>query len=140
MSSTRRASPGSAVSFERYMSSQEFAHLRGIPGTAVAAKAQLYTEARKRSLLFFIQSLSLKRSGLSEAARAIRSRSFTEQESIKFLIELCINPKLAVNFFGEANPASDFIPKFDALRDFQASYEAKLRSGFVLTTIGREIF
>ena len=53
MSSTRHAPHGSTVSYERYMSSPEYAQLRGIPGTAVATKAQLYPEARKRSLLFF---------------------------------------------------------------------------------------
>jgi len=68
MSSTRHAPQGSAVSYERYMSSPEYAELRGIPGTAVAAKAQLYTEARKRSLLFFLQSLSLKHGGLRKVA------------------------------------------------------------------------
>src|SRR5260370_1093783 len=46
------------------MSSPEYAEMRGIPGTAVAAKAQLYPEARKRGLLFFLQSLSLKHCGL----------------------------------------------------------------------------
>ena len=68
MSSTRHAPQGSAVSFERYMSSPEYAEMRGIPGTAVAAKAQLYTEARKRGLLFFLQSLSLKHGGLRKVA------------------------------------------------------------------------
>ena len=62
---TRHASQGAPISFERYMSSPEFAELRGIPGTAVAAKAQLYTDARKRSLLFFLQSLSFKRRRLA---------------------------------------------------------------------------
>jgi hypothetical protein len=140
MSSTRHASPGSAVSFERYMSSPEFAQLRGIPGTAVAAKAQLYTDARKRSLLFFIQSLSLRAGGLKQAAQAIRPSTFGEKDAIRFLIELCINPKVVMNFSREANAASDLTSRFDALREFQHRYEAKLRSDFVLTTIGREIF
>jgi hypothetical protein len=140
MSSTRHASPGSTVSFERYMSSPEFAHLRGIPGTAVAAKAQLYTDARKRSLLFFIQSLSLIAGGLKQAAQAIRPSTFGEEDAIRFLIELCINPKVIMNFSSEANAASDVTSRFDALREFQHRYEAKLRSDFVLTTIGQEIF
>ncbi len=62
---TRYAPVGAPISFERYMSSPEFAELRGIPGTAVAAKAQLYPDARKRSLLFFLQSLSFKRRRLA---------------------------------------------------------------------------
>src|SRR6266851_2841375 len=61
MSSTRHAPEGSVIAYEKYMSSPEYAEMRGIPGTAVAAKAQLYSEARKRSLLFFLQSLSLGR-------------------------------------------------------------------------------
>jgi hypothetical protein len=122
------------------MSSPEFARLRGIPGTAVAAKAQLYADAGKRCLLFFIQSLSLKTGGLNQAAQAITSAIFNEDEAIKFLIELCINPKVVMNFSGEANQMSDLTTRFDALRDFQVLYEAKLRSDFVLTTIGREIF
>ena len=69
MSNTRHAPQGSAISYERYMSSPEFAQLRGIPGTAVAAKAQLYTDARKRSLLFFLQALSLKRAACASGAR-----------------------------------------------------------------------
>ena len=81
MSSTRRAQQGSAISYERYMSSPEFAQLRGIPGTAVAAKAQLYTNADTRSLLFFLQSLSLKVGGLRFVARALQERlpSFSEE-------------------------------------------------------------
>ncbi len=71
MSSTRRASEGAPISYERYMSSPEYAELRGIPGTAVAAKAQLYLSARKRSLLFFLQSMSLKDGGLRQLAREL---------------------------------------------------------------------
>src|SRR5713101_6079857 len=77
MSSTRHAPQGSAVSYERYMSSPEYAELRGIPGTAVAAKAQLYADIRKRSLLFFLQALSIKRGRL-----AFRSASTVEETSI----------------------------------------------------------
>ncbi len=69
MSSTRTAPEGAPISYEKYMSSPEFAELRGIPGTAVAAKAQLYLSARKRSLLFFLQSMSLKDGGLRQLAR-----------------------------------------------------------------------
>ena len=71
MSSTRHALLGAPISYERYMSSPEFAALRGIPGTAVAAKAQLYGDARKRSLLFFLQSLSLREGGLQRVAHSL---------------------------------------------------------------------
>ena len=74
MSSTRHAPQGSAVSYERYMSSPEYMELRGIPGTAVAAKAQLDINAHTRSLLFFLQSLSIKGDGLRFVARALLER------------------------------------------------------------------
>ena len=38
---TRRAPEGAPFSYERYMSSAAFAEARGIPGSAVAAKAAL---------------------------------------------------------------------------------------------------
>src|SRR5260370_19998253 len=136
MSSTRHAPQGSAVSYERYMSSPEYAELRGIPGTAVAAKAQLCTDARKRSLLFFLQAVSIKEGGLRSVARALLKslQSFTEESLTKFLVELCINPK--VEFSNET--ASGFARVTDTLRAFQDDYEAKVQSDFVLTTIGRE--
>ena len=138
MSSTRHAPQGSAVSYERYMSSPEYAELRGIPGTAVAAKAQLCADARKRSLLFFLQALSIKESGLGFVARALLQRlpSFSEEALTEFLVELCINPK--VEFSNGAASGLDRV--IDALRDFQDDYEAKVKSDFVLTTIRSEIF
>ncbi len=140
MSSTRHAPQGSAVSYERYMSSPEYAELRGIPGTAVAAKAQLYTDTRKRSLLFFLQALSIKEGGLRFVARALLKRlpSFREEALTEFLVELCINPK--VESSNERDSASGFDRVFDTLCDFQDRYEATVKSDFVLTTIGKEIF
>jgi hypothetical protein len=122
------------------MSSPEYAQLRGIPGTAVAAKAQLYEEAPKRSLLFFLQSLSLREGGLRRVARALLNRvpGYGEEELAHFLVELCINPKL--KFTDETHAVSDIDRLIDALRNFQDRYEAKVQSDFVLTTIGREIF
>lgn len=138
MSSTRRAPQGSAISYERYMSSPEFAQLRGIPGTAVAAKAQLCIDARKRSLLFFLQSLSIKEGGLRLVARALLERlpSFEVEPLTDFLVELCINPMVGLS----NKTTSDFDRVINTLRDFQDDYEAKVQSDFVLTTIGREIF
>ena len=84
--STRRATEGAPLAYERYMSSPEFADLRGIPGSAVAAKAQLYPDARKRSLLFFLQSLSLKEGGLRRVAQAlVESALQTSQRGISRL-------------------------------------------------------
>src|SRR5438270_11982315 len=98
MSSTRHAPQGSAVSFEKYMSSPEYAEMRGIPGTAVAAKAQLYSEARKRDLLFFLQALSLKDGGSREVARDLleafpkRAGDCNHEEELAHrLVDFCIN-------------------------------------------------
>src|SRR6266853_685547 len=147
MSSTRHARQGSAVSYERYMSSPEYAELRGIPGTAVAAKAQLYTEARKRGLLFFLQSLSLKHGGLRKVAHdliaAFPARAGDrnhEEELAHLLVELCINPQCIVRFLGDEISVSSSPELADVLREFQDRYEAKTKSDFVLTTIGKEVF
>ena len=66
MSSTRHADDDSPLNQERYMSSPEYAELRGVNGIAATAKASLNVSARKRSLLFFLQSLSLEKGGLRE--------------------------------------------------------------------------
>src|SRR5713101_8019482 len=147
MSSTRHAPQGSAVSYERYMSSPEYAELRGIPGTAVAAKAQLYTEARKRSLLFFLQSLSLKHGGLRKVAHdliaAFPERAGDrndEEELAHLLIEFCINPQCIVRFPDDEISVSSSSELADVLRKFQDRYETKIKSDFVLTTIGKDVF
>ena len=103
MSNTRHAPEGAPISFERYMSSPEYAELRGIPGTAVAAKAQLYTNPRKRSLLFFLHSLSVNENGLHRVARTLLPRfpTLSERALTGILIELCINPKVALQFSDE---------------------------------------
>ena len=74
MSSTRHAPQGAPISYHRYMSSPEFVEMRGIPGTVVAAKAQLCASARARSLLFFLQSLSFKEGGLQRVAQTLSKR------------------------------------------------------------------
>ena len=142
MSNTRHALLGAPISYERYMSSPEFAALRGIPGTAVAAKAQLYSDPRKRSLLFFLQSLSLKEGGLPRVAHSLSAAlpSIGEEGLTKLLIELCINPKIAVSFDVGNKPGSEVDRICVLLRDFQDRYADKVKSDFVLTTIGKEIF
>jgi hypothetical protein len=115
------------------MSSPEFGDLRGIPGSAVAAKAQLYPDARKRCLLFFLQSLSLKEGGLRRLAETLLGvlPRYPKDELASVLVEICINPKLVIEFSNEVS---------DALREFQDQYEAQIKSDFVVTTIGREVF
>src|ERR1700712_2285737 len=104
MSSTRHAPADAPISYERYMSSPEFAQLRGIPGTAVAAKADLYTDRRKRSLLFFLHALSLKRGGLRRLAQELLFPAGDEEELAHLLVELCINPKIPIEFAGSVPP------------------------------------
>jgi energy-coupling factor transporter ATP-binding protein EcfA2 len=147
MSSTRYAPQGSAISYERYMSSPEFAQMRGMPGTAVAAKAQLYPEARKRSLLLFLQSLSLKHGGLRKVAHDLivafpkweRGRN-PEEELAHRLVEFCINPKCIIRFSEGLTSASSSLEMADELCEFQDRYEEKIKSDFVVTTIGKEVF
>jgi energy-coupling factor transporter ATP-binding protein EcfA2 len=144
VSNTRYAPKGAPISFERYMSSPAYAELRGIPGTAVAAKAQLYTDTRKRSLLFFVQALSTKGGGLRFVARAMLKKfpTYSEEELTDLLIEFCINPKVVIQFSDE--PESSSVPSdteiADALREFQDRYERNVSSNFVLTTIAKEVF
>jgi hypothetical protein len=113
--------------------------LRGIPGTAVAAKAQLYSDARKRSLLFFLQSLSLKEGGLPRAAKGLKCSSYSEEELVTVLIELCINPKLLIESKSGSLPPG-YGGLVDALHKFQDHCESTVRADLVLTTIGKEIF
>jgi hypothetical protein len=149
MSSTRHAPEGTAIAYEKYMSSPEYAEMRGIPGTAVAAKAQLYNEARKRGLLFFLQSLSLKPGGLRKVAHDLiaafpKRAGDSEEELARLLVEFCINPQCIVRFSDDKLPDSASVSSSqklaDALRDFQDRYEIEVRSEFVLTTIGKEVF
>lgn len=51
------------------MSSPEYVELRGISGNAVTAKAALMGHPAKRSLLFFLQAMSLKPGGLQKFCR-----------------------------------------------------------------------
>src|SRR5262249_49089638 len=145
--STRHAPEGASISFERYMSSPEYAELRGIPGTAVAAKARLYDNPRKRSLLFFLQSLSLKESGLRGVARRLLTKfpAYCENELTDLLVELCINPKLIIRFsdkriVSEERSTLPAVKVADALRELQEQYQASVQADFVLTMIGKEIF
>ncbi len=145
---TRYAPQGAPISFERYMSSPEYAELRGIPGTAVAAKAQLYTDPFKRSLLYFLQSLSLKEGGLGQVAQTLSEilPGSDAEDLNRLLIELCINPKLVIKFSEEESEAGQSAATKScgklvaALREFKQRYEAEIKSDFVLTTIGGEVF
>jgi hypothetical protein len=71
MSNTRYAPENSPLSQERYLSSPEFAELRGISGNAVTAKASILSSHRQRSLLYFLQAMSLEHGGLPEFVRRL---------------------------------------------------------------------
>jgi hypothetical protein len=124
------------------MSSPEYVELRGIPGTTVAAKAQLYTDPRKRSVLFFLHSLSVNENGLHLVARMLSPRfpTLSERALTGVLIELCINPKIALQFLEEPGVRSKVPRITDAVREFQESYERRVNSEFIFTSIGRETF
>lgn len=69
MSTTRKAPDNMPLSQERYMSSPEYAELRGLSGNAVAQKAAYLEHPRKKSLLFWLQAMSLRPGGLPKLAR-----------------------------------------------------------------------
>ncbi len=69
--STRHAAGPAPLSQERYMSSPEFVELRGIGGNAVTAKAALMAHPAKKSLLFFLQAMSLAPGGLKQFCREL---------------------------------------------------------------------
>ena len=71
--STRKvqAQDNSPLSQERYMSSPEYAELRGVSGTAVAPRAAILDDPAMRRLLWFLQAKSLEPGGLKQVARKI---------------------------------------------------------------------
>ncbi len=66
--STRKASIGSPLAQERYMSSVKMAENDGLKGMPVAAKAALYSDPRIRSLLFFLREISARPGGFDKVA------------------------------------------------------------------------
>lgn len=72
--STRHAPPDGPLNQERYMSSPEYAELRGVSGTAIAARAAVLHSAQQRRLLYFLQALSLKEGGLPKVADDLLAR------------------------------------------------------------------
>ena len=162
MSSTRLAPVGAPIAYEKYMSSPEFAETRGIPGTAVAAKAQLYSVGPKRDLLFFVQSLSMNQGAMREFAQGLaKTLRGDPDELTRFLTELCINPRIPLQLPQEEEngepPAKTssvtwrqkrkriYEPSYirsvvDGVYKSQRRYESDVRSNFVCTTIARQIF
>ena len=125
---TRRADPNAPLSQERYMSSPEFAGLRGICATAVAKRCALLVSERKRQLIWFIQGVSLQPGGPKQMARELLKMfpAQCEREDLalgvgapslfwdsndrmhsatlpleEFLVDLCINPRRQIHLRGE---------------------------------------
>ena len=72
MSTRKTTAPdNSPLSQERYMSSPEYAELRGLSGTAVAPRAAIVDDSVIRRLIWFLQSRSIEAGGLKRAAREI---------------------------------------------------------------------
>ena len=68
---TRYADDQSPISQNSFASAEEYVEQRGIQGTAVAAKASLYEDPRKRDLLFAVQAMSLREGGLRRFAKEL---------------------------------------------------------------------
>ena len=66
---TRYASDDPPLSQERYMASAEFAELRGVSGTAVAARAAILDDPEMRGLIWWLQAKSLETGQLKRFAR-----------------------------------------------------------------------
>ncbi len=66
--STRRVKPGTRRTQHGWASAPEFDELRGLNGSAVAFKAALLDDPRKRALLYFLQAHSLKPGGIKRIA------------------------------------------------------------------------
>jgi hypothetical protein len=162
--STRKAQNNSPLSQERYMSSPEYAELRGISGTALAVRTTLLDNVEHRRLLWFLQSCSLEPGGLKQVGEEVLKlnprRDGSPQELAAFLTDLCINPCIAL---ARANDAIDYrsrvrdefpdhriffepasLPWFpdvvEALLEYQRRHEEAERAGFVLTAIGRKVW
>ncbi len=69
MSNTRNAAVSAPLSQEKYMSSPEYVALRGISGNAATEKARVMNHPAKRSLILFLQALSLRPGGLQKVCQ-----------------------------------------------------------------------
>lgn len=68
---TRRALDSKERPQERFLSDPAFVKRRGILANAVAAKSRLYRSQSDRSLLFFLQALSMRHGGIDGVAHDI---------------------------------------------------------------------
>lgn len=71
---TRHAAEYNPLAYERHLSSPIYSDRRPIPANIVAEKAIGYRSPDDRSLLFFLQALSVKEGGLRAAAADLMER------------------------------------------------------------------
>lgn len=69
--STRHKTTAGPLSQNRYMSSPEFAELRGINGVSASARAAVLLDACKRDFIWWLQGQSLAEGGLKRLAKAL---------------------------------------------------------------------
>ncbi len=86
--------------------------------------------------------MSVNEGGLHRVARTLLRRfpTLTERALTALFIDLCINPKVGLQFSDEPGLRPDITPIADAVREFQDCYEGRVTSEFIFTTIGCEIF
>jgi hypothetical protein len=68
---TRESETRGPQSQERYMSSREFAELRGVSGVAVSTRAALLVEKQKQNFIWWLQGMSLAEGGFKRLAREL---------------------------------------------------------------------
>ncbi len=191
--STRKTPDNSPLSQERYMSSPEFAELRGVSGIAVDARAAVIQDPKNRELVWWLQGMSLADGGLRKVAAELlkmfpdrcadreaaekgrcvdpdENRYIRELSLEEFLIDLCINPRSQIRDVNHPKADEDdyiedsemelaqarftTLGKYDfgvarlpyfksiigALFEFKCRYEEAVKSGFVLTQIGEQVW
>jgi len=135
MSTRHKTEPG-PLSQSRYMSSSEFAELRGVSGVAASARAAVLLNGAKRNFIWWLQGQSLVEGGLKRVARELvemfperiheENKTFALRHSEQiinpfgvplcdsrpqnleqFLVDLCINPQIHFNAPGDDVDVSD---------------------------------
>lgn len=96
MSNTRRAPDNAPLSQERYLSSPEYAELRGLSGSAVCAKAEFLQHPRQRSLLYFLAARSLEPRGLAAVAEDLLAM-FPERIGTALMHKAGLKPGKAID-------------------------------------------
>lgn len=90
--STRHKTEAGPMSHNRYMSSSEFAELRGVNGVSVSARAAILVGERKQNFIWWLQGLSLpENGGFKRVARELLEM-FPERIGTRAMHEANIRP------------------------------------------------